>query len=424
MYSDPGMWRVMGPAPQTQRDTEPNYRLLFEAAPGTYLVLTPDLRVVAVTDAYLAVTNTRRADLIGKHMFEAFPDNPDDPGASGQRNLAASFDRVLRQRAPDTMAVQKYDVRGSGGDGFEERYWSPVNAPILDERGEVAYIVHRVEDVTEFVRLRLAGPTTSDSQRALRRRADRMQAEILTRSTDLQETNEMLRQAADQLKQAEVMRGKFLAMTSHELRTPLTAIGGFTRTMIDMWDQLEDRRKIDFLQIIDRQVLRLSRLVQDLLLLAEVESGKLDNSPGPTQVSTVIHQTVQGLTQQAQIAVDCDDRLVVVSDPERLEQIIGNFITNACKYGEQPIEVHARESRDWVEIRVSDAGKGVPPEFVPELFTEFARQEEHRRDYDVTGTGLGLSIVRRLARAQGGDVFYEDAEPHGACFGVRLPIAH
>src|SRR5438094_2933979 len=99
---------------------------------------------------------TTRAAILGRGLFEVFPDNPDDPAATGVQNLRASLDRVLRHRAPDTMAVQQYDIRRpeTEGGGFEERYWSPVNCPVFDRAGELAYIIHRVEDVTDFVRLK------------------------------------------------------------------------------------------------------------------------------------------------------------------------------------------------------------------------------------------------------------------------------
>src|SRR6185503_11560942 len=136
---------------------EPDFRTLFEAVPGLYLVLRPDFTIVAVSDAYLAATMTARDAIVGRGIFDVFPDNPDDPAATGVSNLRASLVRVVALGAPDAMAVQKYDVRRpeAQGGGFEERFWSPVNSPVLDASGGVAFIIHRVEDVTEFVRLKL-----------------------------------------------------------------------------------------------------------------------------------------------------------------------------------------------------------------------------------------------------------------------------
>ncbi|MEP7172448.1 MAG: PAS domain S-box protein [Aestuariivirga sp.] len=128
-----------------------DFRALFEGSPNLYLVLDPGLKIVAVNDAYCQATMTDRETILGCGIFDVFPDNPDDPQATGVRNLRASLERVLQFRRPDKMALQKYDIRcpASEGDGFEERYWSPFNSPVLDSRGEVAWIIHRVEDVTE-----------------------------------------------------------------------------------------------------------------------------------------------------------------------------------------------------------------------------------------------------------------------------------
>jgi hypothetical protein len=131
-----------------------DFRALFDAAPGCYLVLDPDLVIVAVTDAYTAATMTERSAIVGRHIFDVFPDNPDDPAAEGVANLRASLERAIRERVKDVMPVQKYDIRRPDADGFEERFWSPTNSPVLDSSGELRYIIHRVEDVTGYVRRR------------------------------------------------------------------------------------------------------------------------------------------------------------------------------------------------------------------------------------------------------------------------------
>ena len=131
----------------------PDFRTLFESVPGSYLVLLPDFTIIAVTDAYLKATMTTRENILGRGLFDVFPDNPQDPNATGVSNLRASLQRVLKNKVADTMAVQKYDIRQpqSEGGGFEERHWSPVNSPVLGSGQNLIYIIHRVEDVTEFI---------------------------------------------------------------------------------------------------------------------------------------------------------------------------------------------------------------------------------------------------------------------------------
>lgn len=168
-----------------------DFKALFAATPSPYLVLGPDLVIVGVNEAYLQATGRSRRDLVGQYLFDAFPDNPADVNADGVRNLDASLHRVLRSRQPDTMAVQKYDIPLPSRHGaFDERWWSPINTPVLGPDGQVAWIIHRVEDVTEFVRSRRAHPAGGPLGKP-----EVMEAELYARARELQRLNEELRQA-------------------------------------------------------------------------------------------------------------------------------------------------------------------------------------------------------------------------------------
>jgi hypothetical protein len=116
------------------------------------VIAPPDWTILAANDARLEITGTTRGAQIGRPLFEVFPDDPEDPAADGVRKLRASLERVLATKASDSMAVQRYAVRGPDG-RFIERWWSPVNVPVFDANGEVDVIIHRVEEVTDIVRL-------------------------------------------------------------------------------------------------------------------------------------------------------------------------------------------------------------------------------------------------------------------------------
>ncbi|MGW0698527.1 PP2C family protein-serine/threonine phosphatase [Streptomyces sp. NPDC002867] len=170
-----------------------DYAALFAATPSPYLVLGRDLVIVEVNQAYLDATRRTREDLVGKYIFDAFPDNPSDPDADGVRNLSASLHRVLTTGEPDTMALQKYDIPIMGRPGaFEERWWSPINTPILGPDDTVVWIIHRVEDVTAFVQARGTGARPLDGKLTER---EALEAELYARARELQRLNEELRQA-------------------------------------------------------------------------------------------------------------------------------------------------------------------------------------------------------------------------------------
>src|SRR6266404_7395086 len=137
----------------------PDFRVLFESAPVMYVALTPDFGIVAASDAYLRATLTKREEVLGRGIFDVFPGNPNDPTATGVSNLRTSLERVVQRRVSDAMAVQKYDIRRPESEGgqFEERYWSTLNFPIFGVDNDVAFIMIRVDDVTEFVRLKQRG---------------------------------------------------------------------------------------------------------------------------------------------------------------------------------------------------------------------------------------------------------------------------
>jgi PAS domain S-box-containing protein len=186
----------------TQQDTAaiaPDFRILFESVPGLYLVLLTDdpiFTIVAVSDAYAAATMTKREEILGHGLFDIFPDNPADPAADGVHNLRASLLQVLNKKAADTMPVQKYDIRRpmSEGGGFEERYWSPINSPVIGEAGRVEYIIHRVEDVTEFVWLKQAGTAQDRLTDELRVRTTQVEAELSLRNRQLADAQEFIAQ--------------------------------------------------------------------------------------------------------------------------------------------------------------------------------------------------------------------------------------
>src|SRR5260221_229694 len=126
-------------------DSEVNYEAVFKATLAPVLVLTPEFVIVAANDSYLEVTQRTPADLLGRHVFTAFPANPeapDDPDAQGTEVLRASLARVVATGQPDTMALQRYDIEAGGSRVFQERYWSAVNTPVLGPDGEVKLIIH------------------------------------------------------------------------------------------------------------------------------------------------------------------------------------------------------------------------------------------------------------------------------------------
>ncbi|MCX4907335.1 PP2C family protein-serine/threonine phosphatase [Streptomyces sp. NBC_00878] len=189
-------------------DIDIDFEEVFQALPSPVLLLAPDLVIVAANRAYAQVSGRGPEELVGRFLFDVFPDSPSEE-ATGARTLRASLERVLETGERDTMALQKYDVEEPGRPGvFRERYWSPVNIPVLDAEGRVSLIAQRVEEVTALVRARQAAATTTPGTPHTQHTSptnpttlttlsqeDAMTADLLTRSQELQELNEELRKA-------------------------------------------------------------------------------------------------------------------------------------------------------------------------------------------------------------------------------------
>ena len=323
----------------------PDFRALFESAPGPYLVLTPTLHIVAVSNAYLRVTMTQRAAILGRHLFDVFPDNPDDDGASGERNLRDSLERVLATGEPDTMAVQKYDIRrpDEDGGGFEVRYWSPLNAPVFGDDGQLAYIIHRVEDVTEFVRLKQQETAYTREHAALVDRAERMEAEVFLRAQAVQEANAQLRQANEELARRNAERAElndrlhhldrlktsFFANVSHDLRTPLTLVLGPLQRLLDGPDLPEEWREP--LDMAVRNALILLKHVNDLLDVSRLDAGKMTVQRRTVDVARVVRSTAttfDGLARERGMTyeISTPDELRAQVDADKIRRIVANLI--------------------------------------------------------------------------------------------------
>ncbi len=168
-------------------DAEIDYAAVFQALPGMVALLTPDLVYADADEEFLRMSGRTREQVVGRFLFDVFPDNPHDPAATGMRNLETSLRRVLSTGERDAMALQRYDVESTARPGeWEQRYWSPVNAPVLGPDGKVVLLVHRVEEVTELIRAR-AGSGGG--------RTRVLEAELYTRARELQELNDRLRNA-------------------------------------------------------------------------------------------------------------------------------------------------------------------------------------------------------------------------------------
>jgi len=404
-------------------DSELDFKLLFEESPDILLVLLPDApryTMVAATGARWRATHTS-AETLGRGLFEVFPDNPDDPSASGTSNLRASLERVLKTRQPDTMPVQKYDIRGPDGT-FQAKHWSPKNLPVLSPSGEVRYILHRVEDVTELVR-------ASELGDELRGKTREMEREVLKRSHELEAALRELRSTHAKLSELDVAKTEFFSNISHEFRTPLTLMLG------PLQDELAEcarageaggSARLVRLETAHRNCLRLLKLVNSLLDFSRIEAGRVQALFEPTDLSRLSGELASHFHSAAERAglalkIDCPPlREPVYVDQEMWEKIVLNLVSNAFKHTfEGGITVRLDSWDGAVRLCVEDTGVGIPREELPKLFERFHRVKgAASRTHE--GSGIGLSLVRELVQLHSGAIDVESEVGKGSRFFVTL----
>jgi PAS domain S-box-containing protein len=282
-------------------------------------------------------------------------------------------------------------------------------SPIRDARGRIIGASKIARDISEHKRLREERRIAAENEEAARR--------------------EVLEVQNRRIQEASRLKSEFVANMSHELRTPLNSIVGFTELIIDKRFGPMPERYAEFVQIMHVSAQHLLQLINDILDLAKVESGRIDFQPEPVDLSAVIGEAtaiITGLAAKRKIAlrVEIDQSLGrVYLDPMRLKQVLYNYLSNAVKFTPEGGRVMLRaraEGSDRFRIEVEDTGIGIKPEEEHKLFIEF-QQLDASTAKKFPGSGLGLALTKRLVEAQGGTVGVRSTFGSGSTFFATLP---
>jgi signal transduction histidine kinase/CheY-like chemotaxis protein len=367
----------------------------FEDLDDRGVFITDDRFIVRRWNHWLAAQTGKRAeDIVGRPLFELFPDIVTRGLDASYRDALAGEVRVLSQR------FHKYLLpitRSFHGAGLTEMAQSARIEPLRDDRSIIGTIT-LVEDVTERV----------ISERELRNQIS---------------ASDQARQMAEE---ASRLKDEFLATLSHEIRTPLNAVIGWTRIL---QTQPSVRSRTHALEVIERNAMSQMRLVEDLLDMARIISGKLRLKIDAVSLVEVAQAAIDVVAPGAaakQIAIDAvlPPGLPFVSgDSERLQQVVWNLLSNALKFTDAGGRLRLEVAVDGGNVRLSvrDNGQGIAPDFVPYVFDRF-RQADASASRRHGGLGLGLSLVRQIIELHGGTVGVESGGvKQGSLFWFSLP---
>jgi PAS domain S-box-containing protein len=353
------------------------FRALVESvADYAIFLLDPDGKIASWNSGAERIKGYRADEVLGRHFSIFYTDEARASGHPAEKLAIATREGRHEEEG--------WQVRKDGS-----LFWAnAVVTPVRDADGDLVAFAKVTRDFTD--------------RRALLEELERQAA-------DLRAANESLADVARD-------RTEFLAVTAHELRTPVTVVDGFARTLRDRWGALSDQERLDMVNALARGGERLSILVDELLTASRLEAGVLEVHASDFDLAALVAEVVRDVAAADRSLVVTDvEPAHVFADRGRVQQMVANYLTNALRYGGPPIVITTSRDAEGVVLRVNDSGNGVPPELVPRLFDKFARGSTQQ------GTGLGLFIVRELARAQGGEAWYEARAGGGSCFALRLP---
>jgi signal transduction histidine kinase len=407
---------------------EIDYQALFEKSPGLFLVLDPELKIVTVTDAYLAATMTSRESIVSKNIFDVFPDNPNDADADGVNKLKISLQNVISLKVPDNMPIQKYDIKKSEHE-FEERYWSPYNLPILDKAGNVTLIIHSVEDVTSIIQSRRLETLQKDENISLNNQNKLKSQEIYEHirqkdevNLELKRTNAVLEEKTRLLELSNEDLALFAETAAHDIKAPFRSIGGHLEIIFKKVKNLNDESINQSIESIRKGRERISLLLDDLLTFARVSRSaegavKIDLNKLLQEVTANLEYSIT--EKKAQIRYP-HNMPVITGTYFQVLQLFQNLIGNALKFCEDVpvIEVSFADTGTQIEFAIKDNGIGIEKDYFEKIFDPFQRL--HGVDA-YAGTGLGLAICKRIVDQHGGSIRVS-SDKNGTTFYFSLPL--
>ncbi len=415
-----------------------NYQAIFDHVPGIYLILREDFTIVEASIAFSEATLTKREEIIGKNIFEVFPDNPNDAAADGVSKLRESLNYVIHNKESHSMPIQKYDIRKPDGN-FEEKYWSPFNKPVLNAQNEIEFIIHRAEDVTELIKLEEEKKQKDLLSLELESRLQKMEMEIiqrakvinklnkeidlkvLERTKHLDEANQIIQENINTLTFQKKQLEDFCNIISHNLRAPLVNISMIIEMLAENSNEIEKGVLLDKLNSTTKNLSEIfNELVESIQILQdnEIESEELDLA---FYVQKVMENLQIEIDQSGAVIETNMDAVPKIYFPNNyLKSILQNLISNALKYkspDRSPVIKIATEQLDnSIIISVTDNGLGLDIEkHKDDLFKIRKIFHSHPE-----AKGFGLFLTKSQVESMGGKIWMESTPGVGSTFYIQL----
>ena len=307
------------------------------------------------------------------------------------------------------------------------RYTCQISsAPLRNDENEIIGSVEILQDTTELRRLQRTLIEKNEVLQLVNESVIELNHDLEAAHNELEEKNEELSEANAELRGFDQLKDEFISMVSHELRAPLTSMKGSISLMLNGMEEALPEKPRQFLDVFLRNTDRLIRMVNELLDLTRIESGRLvfhfETFPLEDLVQEVA-QSLQALAQEqdTEISVDAPSGVLIEANRDRLAQVLTNLITNALKHSHgNRVSIHVSRQNEDFDFQVADNGIGISPDKLERIFEKFA-QENSGRKRRSDGLGLGLSITRAIVEEHGGIIRAENIQGNGSLFRFKIP---
>ncbi len=394
------------------------YRVLAESAPDSIITMDSHSVILSVNSATERIFGYTPAELVGKQMGILMPERMRKRHHDGLARYVSTGERFLNWSMISLPGLTKSGVEIPLEVSFGE---------FVDEKGTRVFSGF-LRDVSERVRQE---ELLKEAAIALEGHSEELKAQTVALEAAQQQLEgayEAERRARAEAEEANEAKSRFLATMSHELRTPLNAIGGYAELMLDgIRGPVTDEQVLD-LERIQRSQRHLLSLINDILNFAKIEAGKVNfdcRDISMHETLSTLEELVAPQLREKQIAYNyycCDPAFTAWADPEKVQQILLNLLSNATKFTpvRGSISVQCGSTATEMAVEVTDTGPGISETRVASIFEPFVQLDRlHRSNHE--GTGLGLAISRDLARAMGGDLRVISSPGKGSTFVLSLP---
>ncbi len=399
-------------AEETVRESERRLADIIDFLPNATFVIDREGRVISWNHVIETMTGVKAEEILGKGDFEyALPFYGErrpiliDLVLKPDEEIEKRYARIERQ--PDGSLVGEGYIPNLKGGEF---YFLGNAAPLYDFQGNLVGAIQSIRDITQ----------RKKAEEELKRHRDNLEILVAERTAELAE-------ARDRAEEADRLKSAFLATMSHELRTPLNSVIGFTGILLQGLVGPLNNEQRKQLNMVKSSANHLLDLINDVLDLSKIESGRMDLQIEVFDMNKLIDRTMSAMKPLAEKKKIILNSLVfpsvgrITSDPRRVQQILVNLIGNAIKFTDRgEVRIECAVSNGWLKASVIDTGIGIKPEDMRHLFETF-RQIDSGLARLREGSGLGLAICRRLAEALGGGIQVESTWGVGSAFTLTLP---